>query len=81
VAQMPQGMQKAYEMEDGELRAAIDALPEKLRTPLLLHYMEGFSEREIAGVLGIPVTTVKSRLYRARKALRMELEDAEVRFG
>ena len=62
------------------MRDAMDALPEKLRTPLLLKYMEGFSEQEIAGALGIPVTTVKSRLHRARKALRRMLEDAEVRF-
>jgi len=71
---MPDGM------PDGILKAAMDALPEKLRTPLLLHYMDGFSEKEIAGILGIPGTTVKSRLHRARKALRSELEDAEVRF-
>ena len=67
-------------MPGGELKAAIAALEEKLRTPLLLHYMEGFSEKEIAAALSIPQTTVKSRLHRARKVLRSELEDAEVRF-
>ena len=65
---------------DDSLNEAMDALEEKLRTPLLLHYMEGFSERDIARILGIPQTTVKNRLYRARKALRSELGDAEVRF-
>lgn len=51
------------------LAEAIGGLPEKLRTPLLLKYMEGYAEREIAASLGVPVTTVKSRLYRARRAL------------
>ena len=79
VADMPDGACTAKSADDS-LNEAIDALEEKLRTPLLLHYMEGFSEREIAGILGIPQTTVKNRLYRARKALRSELGDAEVRF-
>lgn len=67
------------EERTGELMKAIDALPQKLRVPLLLRYMEGFSENEIARTLGVPVTTVKSRLYRARQALKKELE-AEVTF-
>lgn len=69
------------EAEEGALREAMDALSEKLRTPLLLKYVNGFSEKEIAHALGVPVTTVKSRLHRARKALRTELVDVEVRFG
>lgn len=79
VADMP-GEGRKDCMRGGELKAAIAALPEKLRTPLLLHYMEGFGEKEIALILGLPATTVKSRMHRARKALRSELEDAEVRF-
>lgn len=77
VADMPR---ESRETEGGELKAAILALEEKLRTPLLLKYMDGFSEKEIAGILGLPVTTVKSRLYRARRALEKALGDAEVRF-
>ena len=38
----------------------------------------GDTAREIAGVLGIPEGTVKSRLYHAMRALRRELEDLEV---
>ena len=64
--------------EDLGLYEAIDGLPEKLRTPLLLRYMERYSEREIAASLGVPVTTVKNRLYRARRALEKRL--SEVRF-
>lgn len=77
VADMPES---GEEMETGELKAAIDSLEEKLRTPLLLKYMDGFSEKEIAGIVGVPVTTVKSRLYRGRRALEHALGDAEVRF-
>lgn len=80
VAELPRGSQESGEIADGGLKEAIDALDEKLRTPLLLRYMEGFSEREIAQALSVPVTTVKNRLFRARKALRAGLEDAEVRF-
>ena len=80
VAQMPEGMQADTREEADSLKEAIGALEEKIRTPLLLHYMEGFSEKEIAGILGVPATTVKSRLYRARRTLEQELEEAEVRF-
>ena len=73
--------ERGDEAEEGALREAMDALSEKLRTPLLLKYVNGFSEKEIAHALGVPVTTVKSRLHRARKALRTEFVDVEVRFG
>lgn len=62
---------------DTELADALAALPDKLRTPVLLHYMEGFSMDEIAKALGVPATTVRSRLYRGRNALREELTDRE----
>ena len=64
--------------EQSELREAIDLLPESLRTPLLLHYMERFNEKETATALGITVVAVKNRLYRARKALKQQLKDWEV---
>ena len=66
--------------DDGALAMAMDALAEKLRTPLLLRYMEGFTEKEIAQALGVTLPTVKSRLHRARRALREELGDSEVTF-
>lgn len=74
------GRQEEESAEDG-LREALGMLPEKLRTPLLLKYMEGFSEREIAQALGMTQAAVKSRLHRGRKALRAQMEDAEVRFS
>lgn len=70
----------SYAPEDTGLYEAIEGLPEKLRTPLLLRYMERFSEREIAEALGIPVTTVKNRLYRARLEVKKTLTDSEVTF-
>ena len=62
-----------------ELYDALYALPEKLRLPLLLKYIEGCSEKEAAQALGIPVTTFKNRLHRARMELRKAL-DREVMF-
>lgn len=76
VGEMPEREQQ----ESGELAEAIDALPERLRTPLLMRYMEGYSEREIAAALRVPVTTVKNRLFRARKALKKQLSGSEVTF-
>ena len=62
-----------------ELYAALWALPETLRLPVLLKYLHDYSEKEAAQSLGIPVTTFKSRLHRARAALRKAL-DREVIF-
>ena len=60
---------------DIALRVAVDALPETLRLPLLLKYMESMSEKEIALALRLSVSAVKSRLHRARQALRNELNE------
>lgn len=60
---------------DTDLQAAIRALPESLRTPLLLKYMEGMTEKEVAAALHLPVSSVKSRLFRARKALKNQLNE------
>lgn len=58
---------------------AIDGLPEELKTPILLFHYEGMGYPAIAQALGIPVGTVKSRIFRGReqlcdrlKSLRME---------
>ncbi len=60
---------------DTALQDAIRSLPEILRTPVLLKYMEGMSEKEAAAALGLPVSTVKNRLYRARKQLQTLLNE------
>lgn len=64
---------------DSDLHDEVLALPEELRLPVVLHYMEGYRLEEIAGILRIPEGTVKSRLHRARKELRMVLMREEVR--
>jgi RNA polymerase sigma-70 factor, ECF subfamily len=52
----------------------IDSLPADQRTVLLLSEFEDFKDDEIANVLGVPCTTVKIRLHRARERLKQELE-------
>jgi RNA polymerase sigma-70 factor (ECF subfamily) len=51
------------------VRMEIDRLPAKLRMVLLLSAVDGMEAREVAEVLNIPVGTVRSRLYLARKRL------------
>lgn len=57
-----------------ELYAAIHKLDSKYRTAIVLHYIEGYSIDDIHAILKIPQGTVKSRLSKARKLLRNELE-------
>lgn len=57
------------------VREAVSQLPQHLRIPVLLYYMEDLSIAQTASVLKIPEGTVKSRLYQARKRLEKELED------
>jgi len=52
------------------VQAALLELPEDLRVAILLYDIEGQSYQEVARVLGIPEGTVKSRIHRARNALR-----------
>lgn len=67
----------APEPFDPALRDALERIDERYRLPLLLHYLEGFSLREIAAMLHAPLGTVKARLHRARRALLDEwTEDA-----
>ena len=57
-----------------EVKEALEALPEKFRTTVLLN-VEGFSYKEIAQMLDIPIGTVMSRLHRGRKFLQKRLYD------
>jgi len=59
----------------GRVRAAIARLPEGQRQVVTLVDLEGFSYIEVAGILGIPIGTVMSRLCRARAALREQLQE------
>ncbi len=58
-----------------EVLAAVRALPDRWRLPVLLHDAEGYSLEEIGRMLGIPVGTLKSRLHRARSAVRKSFGD------
>jgi RNA polymerase sigma-70 factor (ECF subfamily) len=57
------------------LQRALDGLPFEQRTAIVLREIDGLSYEEIAFSLGVAIGTVKSRLTRARQALRSELRD------
>lgn len=56
------------------VRRAVSRLPDRLRVPVLLYYMEERQIMEISEILRLPGGTVKSRLHQARKRLERELE-------
>ncbi len=58
---------------DYEVHDALLKLDEKLRLPIILHYMEGFTVSEIADILRLPQGTVKSRMNRGRAQLKKTL--------
>jgi RNA polymerase sigma-70 factor (ECF subfamily) len=64
-----------------DLARAVDALPEAFRAAVVLADLQGFSYREIAEILEIPIGTVRSRLARARAALQRALWDHAVDAG
>ena len=54
--------------------AAIASLPDESRKVVELHYLEGYTYKKIADLLGIRIPTIEGRLYRARKQLREDLK-------
>ena len=66
---------------DDDVKDALTNLPENFRIPVLLADVEGFSYREIADMVGVPIGTVMSRLHRGRKALQKALWDKAVVTG
>lgn len=60
---------------DLSLSLALQALPEKQRLPLVMRYVEGMSEQEIAAILRLPASTVRGRIFRAKQQLRKELAE------
>jgi RNA polymerase sigma-70 factor (ECF subfamily) len=58
---------------DEDVQRALDALPDEYRMVVILADLEDFSYQEIADILEIPVGTVMSRLYRARRRLEAEM--------
>jgi RNA polymerase sigma-70 factor (ECF subfamily) len=59
----------------GRLGAALEILPERQRSVLVLHDVEGYTHGEIGTMLGIPEGTARSDLHHARAALRERLRD------
>ncbi len=57
----------------GDVRAVLLRLPVRYRAPLVLRYMEGFSTKEIARLLELPLGTVLAQLHRGRKLFEREL--------
>ena len=58
---------------DADVKASLEELPDHFRMPVLLADVEGFSYKEIAEILDVPIGTVMSRLHRGRKALQKAL--------
>lgn len=56
--------------ENRFIREAVESLPEKQRTAFILHYWEGLSYLEIADILKTSLSSVESRIHRAKNALR-----------
>jgi RNA polymerase sigma-70 factor (ECF subfamily) len=66
---------------DDEVKDALEALPEQFRMAVLLADVDGFSYKEIAEILDIPIGTVMSRLHRGRKSLQKQLYEFALERG
>lgn len=60
---------------DDQVKSALESLPEQFRLAVLLADVEGFSYKEIAEIMDVPIGTVMSRLHRGRRALQKALHD------
>jgi RNA polymerase sigma-70 factor (ECF subfamily) len=56
---------------------AVDTLPEKLKSVVVLHYLEGYSVEKTASILGLSLSATKMRLSRGREMLKIAMEDQE----
>jgi RNA polymerase sigma-70 factor, ECF subfamily len=73
-SETPEGLLLTDEIRS-TVNAAIDALPEDLRTAIVLRELEGLSYEEIAASMACPVGTVRSRIFRAREAIDRRLRE------
>src|SRR5256885_2896813 len=62
-------------LPDEDVQEALSSLPEQFRMAVMLADVEGFSYKEIAEIMGVPIGTVMSRLHRGRKTLVKRLCD------
>ena len=58
---------------DSEVKEALESIPEQFRMAVILADVEGFSYKEIADILDVPIGTVMSRIHRGRRALQQKL--------
>ncbi|HEX7057007.1 MAG TPA: RNA polymerase sigma factor SigW [Bacilli bacterium] len=58
-----------------KVRKAINTLPQKYKAVVVLRYLQDLSLQEISEILGLPVTTIKTRVHRGREYLRKKLEE------
>ncbi len=69
------------QIPDADVKAALESLQENFRLAVLLADVEGFSYKEIAEIMDVPIGTVMSRLHRGRKALEKALWDTAKKRG
>jgi RNA polymerase sigma-70 factor (ECF subfamily) len=65
----------AKNITEGNIKEAIEQLPERLKSPFVLFQIQGFKYKEISKILDVPLNTVKVNLLRARKQLQKELRE------
>ena len=65
------------QLQAGEIKEAVqnalDSLPEKQRTVIVLHKMDGLTSKEIAQILNISLSSAEARIFRAKKSLKKKL--------
>jgi RNA polymerase sigma-70 factor (ECF subfamily) len=73
-AETPESLLQTEEIRE-TVNRAIEALPEDLRTAIVLRELEGLSYEDIAQAMDCPVGTVRSRIFRAREAIDKQLSE------
>ena len=73
-SETPEGLVLTDEIRS-TVNAAIEALPEDLKTAIVLRELDGLSYEEIAAAMDCPVGTVRSRIFRAREAIDRRLRE------
>ena len=71
------GYQHQYDIDELNLYQNVNALPDKLRVIIILRFYEEMSLEEIATITKLNLSTVKSRLYKALKLLKLELKESD----
>ena len=77
----PEHLALTDEIGEVDQQGRLKALPDELRTAILLREIEGMSYEEIAQAMDCPVGTVRSRIFRAREAIDKKLKPSDVRTG